>query len=139
MPKIGKIQKFTAEKIYFIFFDQKFSLLIPGPLVSIKDVQATGEAFSPQKRTSSTSKHDTYFLTYFYLCGSFLPDPDPKHCILEHFCICTTKKPFGSQRKSKKPLNMIEIYFALSLRVRHSWAKTYFITADKKTTHKMNE
>jgi hypothetical protein len=26
----------------------------------MKDAQATGEAFSPQKRTSSTSKHDTY-------------------------------------------------------------------------------
>jgi hypothetical protein len=26
------------------------------PLASIKDSQATGEAFSPQKRTSSTSK-----------------------------------------------------------------------------------
>jgi hypothetical protein len=49
--------------------------------------QATGEAFSPQKRTSSTVKHENSGL--FYFCGSFLPswiririrnlnaDPDP--------------------------------------------------------------
>jgi hypothetical protein len=28
------------------------------PYASIKDAQATGEAFNPQKRTSSTSKHE---------------------------------------------------------------------------------
>jgi hypothetical protein len=35
----------------------------------MKDVQATGEAFSPQKRTSSTSKHEISLLA--------LLDPDP--------------------------------------------------------------
>jgi hypothetical protein len=30
------------------------------PWDSLKDVQATGEAFSPQKRTSSTSKNKIY-------------------------------------------------------------------------------
>jgi hypothetical protein len=37
-------------------FNQK--LLFSYPYASINDVQATGEAFSPQKRTSSTSKHE---------------------------------------------------------------------------------
>ncbi len=40
------------------------------PLLS--SVHATGEPFSPQKRTSSTSKHD-FFLLFFYFCVSFLP------------------------------------------------------------------
>jgi hypothetical protein len=31
------------------------------PQVSIKDAQATGEAFSPQKTTSSTLKHENSF------------------------------------------------------------------------------
>ncbi len=38
----------------FIFFDQK--LQFTSPKASIKDVQATGEAFSPHKRTSGISK-----------------------------------------------------------------------------------
>jgi hypothetical protein len=54
------------------------------PCASIKDVQTKGEAFSPQKRTSNTSKHE---ITVSYFCGSFLlswiriripnPDQDP--------------------------------------------------------------
>jgi hypothetical protein len=35
---------------------EKFKFKFPYPLAYFKDVQATGEAFSPQKRTSSTSK-----------------------------------------------------------------------------------
>jgi hypothetical protein len=54
-------KKFTAE----IFFQFTY------PYASIKDVQATGEAFSPQKRTSSTSKHKISKIYHF--CGSFLP------------------------------------------------------------------
>jgi hypothetical protein len=46
---------FTAEnKLHF--FDQK--LLVNYSLASIKDAQATGESFSPQKKTFSTSKHE---------------------------------------------------------------------------------
>jgi hypothetical protein len=44
------------EKKYEIFkniLDQKLQF-------TIKDVQNTGEAFSPQKRTSSTSKNEIY-------------------------------------------------------------------------------
>ncbi len=50
------------------------------PQASIKDVQATEEAFSLQKRTSSTSKPEMS-KKIFYFCGSFLlswiriPDP----------------------------------------------------------------
>jgi hypothetical protein len=54
------------------FFIKNWNL--PGyctyPLASIKDVQATGEAFSPQKRTSSTSKHEISQLCFYY-CGHF--------------------------------------------------------------------
>jgi hypothetical protein len=47
------------------------------PHASIKDAQATGEAFSPQKRISSTSKHENSLL-FLYLWVIFvLLDPDP--------------------------------------------------------------
>jgi hypothetical protein len=44
-------------------------------LLFIKDAQATGEAFSPQKRTSSTSKHEnsvlfSIFVSHFCPPGS---------------------------------------------------------------------
>jgi hypothetical protein len=68
------------------------------PPLSIKDVHATGEAFSPQNRTPSTLKDEIYHVSYF--SGPFLlswiqigianpdsgtplnPDPDPQHCFL---------------------------------------------------------
>jgi hypothetical protein len=53
-PKIGK--KLQMKKIFFV------------NIVA----QAAGEAFSPQKRTSSTSKHENSLL-FFFICGSFLP------------------------------------------------------------------
>ncbi len=45
----------------------------------MKDVQASGEAFSSQKRTSSTSKSKTWnFFTFSIFVGYFsLLDPDP--------------------------------------------------------------
>ncbi len=45
---------------------------ITSSLTLIKDAQATGEAFGPKNRTSSTSKHDIFF-TFFYFCRSLLP------------------------------------------------------------------
>jgi hypothetical protein len=45
-------KKFTAKKI--VFFDQQMQFT--HPLASINDVQASGEVFIPQKKTSSTSK-----------------------------------------------------------------------------------
>jgi hypothetical protein len=47
-------KKFTAEKNGY-FFDQKLQFTYP--LASTKNFQASGEAFSPQKRTSSNSKN----------------------------------------------------------------------------------
>jgi hypothetical protein len=50
------------------------NLLVPRP--HSKDGQATGEAFSPQKRTSSTSKLE--FSSLFWVILALLnPDPDP--------------------------------------------------------------
>jgi hypothetical protein len=48
--------KNTSEKKSF--FDQKLQFTYDK--ASIKDGQATGEAFSPQKRTSSTSENVIY-------------------------------------------------------------------------------
>ncbi len=44
-----KLKKIYSWKFNFYFLDQK--LQFPYPYASIKDAQATGEAFSPQKRT----------------------------------------------------------------------------------------
>jgi hypothetical protein len=73
------------------FLDKKLQFTYPE--ASIKDFQDTEEAFSPQKRTSTTSKHDFLFFSTFvgHFCppgsgsgstdliesGSYL-DPDPK-------------------------------------------------------------
>jgi hypothetical protein len=54
-------KKFTAEKISMFFYQK---LQFTYPQASKKDVQATEEAFGPQKRTSSTSKHKFF---YFFL------------------------------------------------------------------------
>jgi hypothetical protein len=60
------------------FFDEK--LQFSCSLASIKDAQATGEAFSPKKRTSSTSKHKKSllfkdFFLYLWVISALL-DPD---------------------------------------------------------------
>jgi hypothetical protein len=50
------------------------------PWASIKDGQATGEAFNPEKRTSSTSKHENSVL-FLFLWNFFAlldPVPDPQ-------------------------------------------------------------
>ncbi len=62
------LQNFTAGKRSYLF-DQNCCLFIPRP--SIEDVQSRKwEAFNPQNRTSSTSKHE---ISLLYFCGSFLP------------------------------------------------------------------
>ncbi len=69
------LKQFTSEKFLMVLFDQK--LLFSYIEVSITDIQITGEAFSPPKRTSSTSKHNFFFFTFFCFCGYFaLLDPD---------------------------------------------------------------
>jgi hypothetical protein len=62
-------KKFTAEKNCL---NQKLQFTYP--LASIKDVQASGELFIPQKRTSSTSKLEISSFLLFILA---LLDPDP--------------------------------------------------------------
>jgi hypothetical protein len=53
------------------FFDQKLQLL---PRM---DVQAKGEAFSPQKRTSRTSNHEISELFSTFVGHFCPPGPDP--------------------------------------------------------------
>jgi hypothetical protein len=50
--------------------DKKFQFTYP--LASTKNFQATGEAFSPQKRTSSISKHEIFSLFSIFV-GLFCP------------------------------------------------------------------
>ncbi len=59
-----RIQGFDDPENFFniaekkiIFFWSQISIYLSLDETSLKDVQATGEAFSPQKRTSRTSKH----------------------------------------------------------------------------------
>ncbi len=63
MTKILQLKYFFDQKLHFTY-TQAFR----------KDNQATGEAFSPQKRTSSTSKHN--FFTFYIFVGHFCP-PNP--------------------------------------------------------------
>jgi hypothetical protein len=60
-------KNFTVKKIFC--FDQK--LLFTYPYAS-KDAQADGEALSPQKRTSSTLKHEISLL-FLHFVGNFCP------------------------------------------------------------------
>jgi hypothetical protein len=79
-----KFKKFTAKKNLIFFWSKNATYLFQA---SIMDVQASGEAFSPQKRTSSTSKHEIsslfpFFEVIFALLEPLTwlnPDPDPKH------------------------------------------------------------
>ncbi len=55
----------------------------------MKDVQATGEAFSPQKRTSS-SKHRNFSFLFFWVIFALLnPDADPDPACLKQ---CGSKR-----------------------------------------------
>jgi hypothetical protein len=63
----------TAEK--FVFFYEKLQL--SSPLVSRKYFQATAEAFTLLKRTSSTSKHDFFYLFLWVFLSSCNPNPGP--------------------------------------------------------------
>jgi hypothetical protein len=63
------LENFAADKKIGYLFDQK--LLFTYPLASIKAVQATGEAVSPKKRTSSTA--NMKFLNFSVYVGNFCP------------------------------------------------------------------
>ena len=51
---VQKLEEIYSWKRIILFFDQKLPFVFP--LASVKDVKATEEALSPQKRTSSISK-----------------------------------------------------------------------------------
>ncbi len=53
-----KIKKKNTAENFSSFFDQKLQYTYSHAF--IKDVQATGEALSPQKRTSRTSKDEIH-------------------------------------------------------------------------------
>jgi hypothetical protein len=59
-----KQKKKIKQNFFISYFDQK---------LQFTHVQATREAFSPQKRTFSSSKNEIYKLFSPYVCGSFLP------------------------------------------------------------------
>jgi hypothetical protein len=72
-------EKFTAEQKIKYFFDQKLQFTYP--LTSIKEFQVA-EAFSPQRRTSSTSKHEISIFLYIFVVLKLpswirIPNPDP--------------------------------------------------------------
>jgi hypothetical protein len=71
-----KLKKNYSWKFNFYFLDQKLPFTYP--LASIRDFQATGEAFSPQKTTFSTSKHENSVLFSFLWVLFALLDPDPQ-------------------------------------------------------------
>ncbi len=59
------IIKNWRKKIWLKFFFLQFFL---NPKLRFTQVQATGEAFSPQKRTSSTKKNEIYWLFPMFVC-----------------------------------------------------------------------
>jgi hypothetical protein len=71
--KNPKIPLFIAEKS---FFYQKLQYIYKEASVKASEHQATGEAFSPQKRIFSTPKH--YISALVYILGViFVLDSDP--------------------------------------------------------------
>ncbi len=64
-------QKFVAVKLYIFRGDREFQFTYSWASIKDAPAQAAGEAFSSQKRTSSTSKHK--FFTFFYFFVLFLP------------------------------------------------------------------
>ncbi len=92
-PDPIRIKGFDDQKVkkscswILLFFSSKTTTCHTYPLPSIKDVEVTEEAFSSQKRTSSTTKHEIKFFST--ILGHFCPDseyesgsnldPVPKH------------------------------------------------------------
>jgi hypothetical protein len=71
------LEKNYSWKKFKFFLDQKLQFTYPQ--ASIKNVQVTEEAFSSQKRPSSTSKHELLknFLLLWVIFALLDPDPDP--------------------------------------------------------------
>jgi hypothetical protein len=75
MTKIERNLLLEKKLIFFLIKLQFVNLL-----ASMKGFHASEEAFIPQKRTSSTSKHDFFFFfsPLLSFVGRFaLPNPDP--------------------------------------------------------------
>ncbi len=66
-----KLKEMYSWKKVWYFYDKKIAIFLSLGL-SIKDVQAKGEAFSPKKGTSSTSKHEILELFPNFV-GHFCP------------------------------------------------------------------
>ncbi len=66
---VNKFKEIQLKNVELFFWSK---IAITYPWAFIKDVQVTGEAFNPQKRTSSTCKRWN-LLAVFYFSGSFLP------------------------------------------------------------------
>ncbi len=62
-----------------LFLDQKLQFTYP--YVSIKDIQATGEAFGPKKTPSNSKRKFINCIVFFWVIFAPL-DPDPQHCIV---------------------------------------------------------
>jgi hypothetical protein len=65
------------ENFFILFFIKTYNLPIHKK-ASIKNVQAPDEAFSPQKRTSSTAIHENsnFFLFLWAILALLDPNPD---------------------------------------------------------------
>ncbi len=61
-------KKYSWKKIYLL---KNCNVLIYGPAASLKDVQATGEAFSPQKEYTIPYYKKWNLFTFFNFFGSF--------------------------------------------------------------------
>ncbi len=100
-PKIEKIYSWKKIDIFLTKLKIAIYLLLGLQKAkrTFKHVQATGEAFSPQKRKSSTSKYEISQLFSFFM-GHFCPpgsgsgstdliksgsNPNPKHCKIAKF------------------------------------------------------
>jgi hypothetical protein len=68
----------------------KIAVYCTYPKASIKDVPATEEAFSPQKRTSSTSKHKIF-------CGPFSHLGSPGSGSTDLYEFASSRSGFGSE------------------------------------------
>ncbi len=111
-------------KVFISFFDQK--LRFPYPLASLKNVQATEEAFSPQKRTSSTLKNEIYWLSnifvgHFWLHGSGSRDP-----------IESTTLLFEVQWNTSWPFLIVQIdFWRVELRFFYSFCSQKLLSAPR--------
>jgi hypothetical protein len=95
-------------------------------LCTFKDTQAKGEAFSPQKRTSSTSKHENSLLFIFLWVIFALLDPDPANQINAdpqpwmHHALIRTNTP-----AHLKVLNVMMMWVTWNSASRSSWMEAF--------------